>query len=183
MHGIMFGVRIILYPKLRSGVGQNEEANNMSMKIRFVAMLVMLLTSCGAKAKQAAGLNTAWQLGTDGKMQLIQTILLPNVSGRIDHLSVDLQGQRLFIAALGNNSVEVLDLKAGKVIHSISDFSEPQGVLFLPALNRLFVANGGNGLCQIFDATSFAELSQVKLASDADNIRYDSKSGSVVIGY
>src|ERR1043165_6896529 len=176
MHGIMLGVRIIRYPKLRSGVGQNEEANNMSIKIRCVAMLVMLLTSCGAKAKQAAGLNTAWQIGTDEKMQLIQTIPLPNTSGRIDHLSIDLQGQRLFVAALGNNSVEVLDLKAGKVIHSISDFSEPQGVLFLAAPNQLFVTNGGNGLCQIFDASSFTALSRIDLGGDADNIRHDSKS-------
>ena len=153
----------------------------MSMKFMLIAILVLLLASCGAK--QPAGVNTSWQIGMNEKIHLTQTITLLNVSGRIDHLSVDLQRQRLFVAALGNNSVEVLDLKARKVIHSIPGLSEPQGLLFLPARNRLFVTNGGTGLCQIFDASSFAELSRVFLTGDADNIRYDSKSGSVVVGY
>src|SRR5215211_1355861 len=114
-------------------------------------------------------------------MSLIQTIPLPNVEGRIDHLSSDIKGQRLFIAALGNNTVEVLDLNVGKVIHSIADLSEPQSALFVPALNKIFVTNGGNGLCEIFDGNSFAKLSRVELSGDADNIRYDSNSASVVV--
>jgi Uncharacterized conserved protein len=116
-------------------------------------------------------------------LRLIQSIPLPNVEGRIDHLSIDIQGQRLFIAALGNNSVEVLDLNAGKVTHSISGLNEPQSALFVPALNKIFVTNGGNGLCQIFDGSSFAELGQVDLSSDPDNIRYDSSSASILVGY
>ncbi len=116
-------------------------------------------------------------------MHLTQTIPLPNVSGRIDHLSVDVKGQRLFVAALGNNTVEVLDLKAGKGIHSISGLSEPQGVLFIPELDKLFVTNGGDGRCEIFDGSSFAAIGRLELAGDADNIRYDSNSMAVVIGY
>ena len=116
-------------------------------------------------------------------MKLIQTIPLQDVEGRIDHLSVDIKGQRLFVAALGNNTVEVLDLNAGKVIHSISDLSEPQSALFIPALNKIYVTNGGNGLCEIFDGSSFAELGSVELSGDADNIRYESNSASIVVGY
>ena len=116
-------------------------------------------------------------------MKLIQTIPLQDVEGRIDHLSVDIKGQRLFVAALGNNTVEVLDLNAGKVIHSISDLSEPQSALFIPALNKIYVTNGGNGLCEIFDGSSLAELGSVELSGDADNIRYESNSASIVVGY
>src|SRR5438128_898621 len=65
-------------------------------------------------------------------LQLVQTIPLPHVEGRIDHLAVDLQGQRLFVAALGNNTLEVLDLKAGTRLHSITGLHEPQGVVFIP---------------------------------------------------
>jgi DNA-binding beta-propeller fold protein YncE len=116
-------------------------------------------------------------------MQLTQTIPLSNVSGRIDHLAADVKGQRMFVAALGNNSVEVIDLKAGKVVHSISGLSEPQGVLFIPELNKLFVANGGDGRCLIFDGSTFAAIGGVDLPGDADNLRYDSNSLAVVVGY
>jgi len=116
-------------------------------------------------------------------MKLIQTIPLPSVEGRIDHLSVDTKGQRLFVAALGNNTVEVLDLKTGGPIHTIASMSEPQSALYLPDLNKLFVTNGDNGICQIFDGSAFNELGRVELSGDADNIRYDSSSKSVIIGY
>ncbi|MGE5376473.1 MAG: YncE family protein [Bacteroidota bacterium] len=116
-------------------------------------------------------------------MKLIQTIPLPGVEGRIDHLSVDLKGQRLFVAAVGNNTVEALDLKSGALIHTISNLSEPQSALFIPGFNKLFVTNGGNGLLQIFDGSSFAELSRVDLPGDADNIRYAESDKSVVVGY
>jgi len=116
-------------------------------------------------------------------LKLIQNLPLQGVEGRIDHLSIDIKGQRLFVAALGNNTVEVLDLNEGKLIHSISNLSEPQSALFIPGLNKIFVTNGGNGICEIFDGSSFTELGRVELSSDADNIRYDSDSESVVVGY
>lgn len=116
-------------------------------------------------------------------MKLIQTFPLPGVEGRIDHLSVDTKGQRLFVAALGNNTVEILDLKTGNLIHSFGSLSEPQSALFVPGVNKLFVTSGGNGLLQIFDGSSFAELGRVDLQGDADNIRYDDNTKSVLVGY
>src|SRR4051794_13723952 len=75
-------------------------------------------------------------------LQLIQTIAMPNVSGRLDHLGVDVDGGRLFAAALGErqNSVEVIDLKAGKQIFSIRGQSMPQGVFYSAEFRKLFVA-------------------------------------------
>src|ERR1039457_723956 len=78
-------------------------------------------------------------------LQLIQTIPLNSVEGRIDHMAVDVAGQRLFIAALGNNSLEVIDLRAGKRIHSISGLREPQGVAYIAETNQFYVACGGDG--------------------------------------
>src|SRR5262245_22648549 len=88
-------------------------------------------------------------------------------------MAVDLHGQRLFVAALGNNTLEVLDLQAGTHLHTITGLHEPQGVAFLPESNTVVVTNGKTGLCDIFDGTSFQHRNTVKLASDADNIRYD----------
>jgi YVTN family beta-propeller protein len=152
----------------------------MVKRIEFATILIVVLTSCGAKGKSSvAGASPQ----TNGLLHLVQTMPLANVSGRIDHLSIDLKGQRLFVAALGNDTVEILDLKTGKVIHSISGFSEPQGILFLPELNKLFVANAGNGHCEILDGSSFAEIDSIELSGDADNIRYDHNSDSVIVGY
>jgi hypothetical protein len=70
------------------------------------------------------GTSTSDTATTNGPLLLIQTIPLPKVEGRIDHLSVDIKDQRLFVAALGNDTVEIIDLAAGKVIHSISGLSD-----------------------------------------------------------
>src|SRR5579862_1292848 len=81
----------------------------------------------------------------------LKTIPLERVAGRIDHMAADVAGQRLFVAALGNNTVEVVDLKAGRDVQSLPGFAEPQGIVYVPELNRLFVANGGDGTCRILD--------------------------------
>jgi DNA-binding beta-propeller fold protein YncE len=116
-------------------------------------------------------------------LRLVQTIPLPHVEGRIDHLAVDLQGQRLFVAALGNNTLEVLDLKAGTRLHTITGLHEPQGVVFIPESNTIVVTNGQTGTCDLFDGTSFQHRNAVKLASDADNIRYDVATHTLYVGY
>jgi DNA-binding beta-propeller fold protein YncE len=116
-------------------------------------------------------------------LKLVQTIPLPGVEGRIDHLTVDLKTQKLFVAALGNDTVEIVDLAQGKRVRSITGLSEPQGVVFVHDINRLFVANGGDGTLRVFDGSSFAMVANVKLGADADNVRYDPAANTVVAGY
>jgi DNA-binding beta-propeller fold protein YncE len=115
--------------------------------------------------------------------QLKQTIPLPGVEGRIDHLDLDISGQRLFVCALGNNTVEVIDLNKGDRIHTISDLEAPQGVAFVPEFNRLLVANENGGVCDIYDADSFQLIGKVDFADDADNVRYDSASKQIYVGF
>ena len=62
---------------------------------------------------------------------------LPNVNGRIDHFSADLKGQRLFMAALGNHTVEAIDVQTGKRLRTLADLAEPQGLYYDPSTNRL----------------------------------------------
>ena len=115
--------------------------------------------------------------------QLKQTIPLPGVEGRIDHFDVDISGQRLFVCALGNNTVEVIDLNKGERIHTISGLGAPQGVAFVAELNRLLVANDKGGVCNIYDANSFQLIGKVDFADDADNVRYDSASKRIYVGF
>src|SRR6266567_7317597 len=79
-------------------------------------------------------------------LRLVQTIPMPNVKGRIDHMDVDVKGKRLFVAALENGTVEVVDLEAGKCVRSISGFKKPQGAVYVAEPNKLFVASGDDGM-------------------------------------
>ena len=129
-------------------------------------------------------LATVWgQSRASEPLKLETTISMSDVQGRIDHLSVDLNNQRLFVAALGNNSVEVLDIKGAKRLHTISGLHEPQGVLYAPGENRLFVANAKDGTCRIYDASSFQLLKTIEYGEDADNIRFDAPAKQVYVGY
>ncbi len=115
-------------------------------------------------------------------LQLLQSVPM-RVKGRIDHFSVDVKGSRLFMSALGNGTVEVIDLRAGKVIHTIRGLEEPQGIYYVPELNRLFVASAGDGTCRSFNGTTFEQIQTVPLRSDADNIRYDPAHRWIYVGY
>jgi DNA-binding beta-propeller fold protein YncE len=116
-------------------------------------------------------------------LKLKQTIPLPGVEGRIDHFAADSLGQRLFVCALGNNSVEVIDLRKGERVRSITGLGVPQGVGYSPEFNRLFVANDKNGICKIYDGKSFQAVGELKLEDDADNVRYDETSKKFYVGF
>ena len=120
--------------------------------------------------------------GRDALRQ-VQAIPLPGVEGRIDHFGIDTQGQRLFVAALGTNTVEVLDLRGAKWLTRISDLKEPQGISFVEASGKLFVANGDDGTCRIFDGRSYKLLQVLHLSGDADNVRYDARRKQIYVGY
>lgn len=146
--------------------------NKFKVFYAVLTLAVFCLEGCTAQpSKQSQALT------------LTSTIPLPGVSGRIDHLAFDSSTQRLFIAALSNNTVEVVDLKTNKLIHSIKGLSEPQGVAFIAEQNVLFVANGGNGAVDVFNAATYQKLSSVPLPGDADNVRYDALNKKVYVGY
>lgn len=111
------------------------------------------------------------------------TIELSNVAGRIDHFGIDLGRGRLSIAALGNDTVEVVDVREGIRKRSMRGFAEPQGVLHDPGTDRLFVANGEGNRVDIIDAASLSRIGQVDGLEDADNIRLDSDTHKIYVGY
>jgi DNA-binding beta-propeller fold protein YncE len=108
---------------------------------------------------------------------------LPGVEGRIDHFGTDDAGQRLFIAALGNGSVEIVDLQKGQRTAEIKGLKEPQGTFFDAKTNRLYVATGGDGKLRVYDGTTLALQQTAEFGDDADNVRYDRRSGDMWVGY
>jgi DNA-binding beta-propeller fold protein YncE len=108
---------------------------------------------------------------------------MPKVEGRIDHMAADVAGQRLFVAALENNTLEIIDLKAGTPIQSLSGFAEPQGIAYVPEFNRVFVADGQDGTCRILDGQSLKTITTIQCGDDADNVRYDNAAKRIYVGY
>ena len=115
-------------------------------------------------------------------LKQVATIPLDGVEGRIDHMALDAKTQRLFLAALGNNTVEVLDLASGKRLHTLKGFEEPQGIVVVPDSQRVLIASGQDGKCRIYDA-SLKLLSEIDGLDDADNVRYDAAKQQVIVGY
>jgi YVTN family beta-propeller protein len=85
---------------------------------------------------------------------LVQTITLPGVDGRLDHMSVDVKGRRLFASGLANGTVEVIDLTTAKRLRTITGVKEPEGIVYVPDLNQIFVADGEGGAVHAFDGQS-----------------------------
>jgi DNA-binding beta-propeller fold protein YncE len=114
---------------------------------------------------------------------LERTIPLTGVSGRIDHMAVDIRRGHLFVAELGNGTVDVLDLTVGKAIHRFAGLKEPQGVGFSPQANLIAVASAGDGSVRLFKGEELSPAGVVSLGEDADNVRLDMKTGQLVVGY
>jgi DNA-binding beta-propeller fold protein YncE len=113
----------------------------------------------------------------------VAEIPLPGVKGRIDHFGVDLAGQRLFVAALGNDTVEVIDLKTNRRLRTLKGFAEPQAILQPPQSRLIFVSNGKADRVDLLDATSLERLRSIDGLGDADNIRYDPAAGKIYVAY
>jgi DNA-binding beta-propeller fold protein YncE len=105
------------------------------------------------------------------------------VSGRIDHLGIDAERQRLLVAELGNNSLGVVDLGAGKVLRRITGLSEPQGVAHAPFADSVFVANAGDGSVRVLRGEDLTSIARIELGDDADNVRIDTARNRVLAGY
>lgn len=133
---------------------------------------LLLTTSCHAQNE------------TGGKyLSLEKEIALPNVKGRIDHIDINVKDQVAYIAALGNNTLEVVDLKSGKVTGSIKGLDEPQGVAYISKHEEILVANGGTGECGFYNAATLKKTGSIKLVDDADDVRYDADADKIYVGY
>jgi hypothetical protein len=119
----------------------------------------------------------------EGLLEIEAKIPLGKVSGRIDHLAIDLDHHRLFVAELGNDSVGMVDLDQRKLAQRIGNLSEPQGVAYLPKLATLVVSNAHDGSVRFFSGSPLSLVGQLELKDDADNIRVLPDGQTIVIGY
>jgi hypothetical protein len=156
------------------------------LKVRLIAnsalgaALALLYVPASLRAASFTP-NTTGQ--AEPSLVLAKTISLAGVKGRFAHFALDIKEKRLFVAALGNGTLEVIDLSAGKRLRSLSGLGKPTGVLFLPGLDRLFVACGDDGVLSVFDGGTLERIKIIPGLVDADNIRFDPKAGLIYLGY
>ena len=132
------------------------------IRLRAVTVItLMVVLAVGVRAKQKVPLA------------LLERITVPGLKdGDFDHFAVDLQNQRLFLAA-ENSAVEVFDLRTNKLIHTISDVKIPHSIAYRADLNRLFVVDGGEPGVKIYDSDSYRSIETIELLPDADSMAYD----------
>jgi DNA-binding beta-propeller fold protein YncE len=115
----------------------------------------------------------------------VQEIPLPGVQGRLDHFTIDAKRKRVIFSGLGNDTVQVVDVFAGRMIHQTDGLAQPQGTLYLPEWDKLFVANSANGHVNVYDGAKFALIDTIDFGedSDPDNLRYDAVAKKIYVGY
>src|SRR5260370_14459884 len=142
-----------------------------------LGLLMMRNTKNAVAAPQAPSRELA-------PLQLIQKIPVPGVAGRIDHFTAFPKRRLLIFAALGNNSLEIVNTFEAKVVHSIKGLNEPQGVLYVPEFDKIFVANAGSVMVNVYDGKTYALRKSIALGeeSDTDNVRWDEDSKRGFVG-
>ena len=131
----------------------------------------------------APGSGASWAAQGSGPLLRVASIALPKVSGRIDHFSVDVRSRRLFISALGNHTVEVVDLAAGKWMRSLSGVQKPQGECYVAALGKLFTADGAAGNVTVYRGSDLRLLTTIPLDLGPDAEDYDPATRRLYVGY
>jgi hypothetical protein len=116
-------------------------------------------------------------------LKVQQTITLPGVKGKFDHFAMDEAGKRLFAAAAGNQSVEVIDLTSGKVVDSLKGFGKPHGIAWIASTGKLFVSDGGKAELAIYSGSPLKRIKTISLSEDADDMVYDQATGLLYVGH
>ncbi len=146
--------------------------------LTYILLIALALTAAASSQTGRAAATSS----NPAPMVLTGTIPLPGVQGRIDHMSIDPHNGLLFVSALGNDSEEVVDLSAGIRVHTITGIPRPQGVIYAPEANKLFVASD-EGKLYIYDGASYALLATLDFGDDVDNLRYDAAAKRLYAAY
>jgi hypothetical protein len=147
------------------------------MKLRKLALSFALI---GATTNPTTNAQESFPIESVRPMVLTEAIPLEGVKGRFDHFGTS--GKLLFVSALGNNTVEIIGISSRTLEHTITGVPNPQGVVYAPEANKLFVASS-KGKLYIYDGTSFDLLTSIDFQGDVDNLRYDPAQKLVYVGY
>ncbi|MGN6214508.1 YncE family protein [Parafilimonas sp.] len=152
--------------------------------LNFLLVSTIALSACngfntGNKDKIPQNENSPL---THGSLSLISSIKLDNVKGGFDLMDLDATGQRLFLAAEDNHTLEVIDLKNSKPLISIPNLNEPKWIVYRPETNRLYVSTAGDAKVTLLDATSYKPLRFYSFKEKCNNLRFDTATKQLYVG-
>ena len=106
----------------------------------------------------------------DQPLRLIKTVFLPGYVGDFEHFAADLKGNRLFLIAEDHKTVEVLDIRTGRRIHTIAGFGQPHAIEYLAGPNSLIVTEGDeeSGAVDLVSASNYKILDKIMLPTNVD---------------
>jgi hypothetical protein len=139
------------------------------MKTKFAVVVLLCLGTPFAQAQVAT------------QLVLQRTFALPAGTGKFDHFAIDLQANRLFVAATGNHTVEILNLDQGKVTEMITGLGKPHGLAWIAG--RLYASDGSMGDLKIFEGAPLKQVKSIKLSEDADDLVYDAGRKLLYVGH
>lgn len=122
-------------------------------------------------------------LAQNASLVVAKTITLPGIQGKFDHFAVDEAGNRLFAAATGSKSLQVVDLTSGNVIQSLTGLGKPHGLAWIASSGDLYLADGEKAALDIFHGTPLVLVKTLPLSEDADDMVYDATTGMLYVGH
>jgi DNA-binding beta-propeller fold protein YncE len=143
----------------------------------------MKFVRCAALAPLSALLLALAAPAAEPSLELLATIPLKGKPGGLDHVALDAKREHLFVANKANNTLDIVDLKAGKLLEQKANQTAIQGIAYAPDLDRIYVGLGTGGLCNIFNGDTFEILKSVKFKDDADNVRYNPAAKVVYVAH
>ena len=133
---------------------------------RSFAAIPCILASLGVAA-------TARAQTAPAPLKLVQTIPLPGIEGAFDHMDIDVKGHRLFIPAEQAQLVEVVDVKSGERLRTMSSVRWPSTIAYHPQSDEIFVSDREDGSVRVLSGQTYELVKTIKLAKGADNATYD----------
>jgi DNA-binding beta-propeller fold protein YncE len=114
-------------------------------------------------------------------LTLSKTIVLKSVTGKFDHFAFDPATDRLFVAATGNHSVEIVNIRDGEVTERITGLGKPHGLAWIDG--KLFVADGTLAALKIYSGSPLKLIVSLPLSDDADDMVYDPSTKLLYVGH
>jgi hypothetical protein len=131
--------------------------------IAFAGLAALFLGQ--ALAQQSAPPAASKDFDRAAPLTLRTRIPLPGVYGRMDHYGWDSKRATLIVAALGNNTVEIVD--SWKRVRTITGLEHPQAAVYVPGLDRIVVSSQ-SGKLRFYDAETYALLDTLDFGANAD---------------
>src|SRR5215216_3879932 len=136
---------------------------------------ILIALSAVFAASPAEGRNPGLPL------ERVRDVRLPGRSSRFDYQSVDSPGRRLYVAHLGDSTLDVIDVDARTVVATIPDIADVHGVLAVPEIGRVFASATGTDELVTIDASSDQVVARTPTGHFPDGIAYDPRDDLVVV--